>query len=141
MKNKRRRDVYLDYYPTGELRGKIEHIGGIRNGKALFFNRAGVLISAERYKNDKPQGRCVFYDESGKYKGEATFSKGLLNGLAIYYYKNGLIKAKKRFRKDKLDGKAERYSSTGRLVSTNQYWDANLASSKKVRKSRRKSIQ
>ncbi len=83
-----------EYSEIHLLKGKIE-------GKRKDFNKEGVLVRTENYKDGFLQGKKVLYNRNGSIRKESFYKKGIIDGttktynlkgeeVSIEHYKEGI---------------------------------------------------
>lgn len=139
------------YYPSGEVRSIIEHINSraafvtfyfknrevmsegfyldkLRDSLWLNYDREGLTLSAERFKNGKLHGkRVVFYLrnqlESGELKilSETTYKDSLKEGPCRTFFSSKKLKEEGQYRMNLKEGVWKSFSTDGGLVSISRY--------------------
>ena len=116
--------LYFDYdkkIVEGTLEGKKVNDEWVKTGKAIYYNKNGVLEEEIVYDGNK--GYTKFYYESGKLKKE-----GYVNSYTNYYegeikeyYENGVLKAKYNYTDGYLDGNQYYYDEKGVQSKVEKY--------------------
>lgn len=139
------------YYPSGEVRSIIEHVNSraafvtfyfknrevmsegfyldkLRDSLWLNYDREGLTLSAERFKNGKLHGkRVVFYLrnqlESGELKilSETTYKDSLKEGPCRTFFSSKKLKEEGQYRMNLKEGVWKSFSTDGGLVSISRY--------------------
>tara|TARA_B100001287_G_scaffold275153_1_gene282135 strand:+ start:1449 stop:2201 length:753 start_codon:yes stop_codon:yes gene_type:complete len=139
------------YYPSGEVRSIIEHVNQraafvtfyfknrevmsegfykdkLRDSLWLNYNREGLTISAEQFKNGKLHGkRVVFYLrnqlERGELKilSETSYKDSIKDGPFYSFFSSEKLKEEGQYKMDVKDGVWKSYTSDGYLRSLSRY--------------------
>ena len=139
------------YYPSGEVRSIIEHVNDraafvtfyfknrevmsegfyldkLRDSLWLNYDREGLTLSAERFKNGKLHGkRVVFYLrnqlENGELKilSETTYKDSLKEGPCRTFFSSKKLKEEGQYRMNLKEGVWKSFSTDGGLVSISRY--------------------
>lgn len=139
------------YYPSGEVRSIIEHVNNraayvtfyfknkevmsegfyldkLRDSLWLNYDREGLTLSAEHFKNGKLHGkRVIFYlrnqVERGELKilSETTYKDSLKDGPCRTFFSSEQLKEEGQYKMDLKDGVWKSYSSDGYLVTVTRF--------------------
>ena len=139
------------YYPSGEVRCIIEHVNPraayvtfyfknrevmsegfykdkLRDSLWLNYDREGLTLSAERFKNGKLHGkRVVFYlrnqIERGELKilSETTYKDSLKEGPCRTFFSSKKLKEEGQYSMNLKEGVWKSFSTDGGLVSISRY--------------------
>ncbi len=68
--------VLLQYYPSGQIKAKIEYKDGQKHGHITLYYPDGQIQIQGKYKNGQKHGRWVFYDKAGNIIHEEKWKNG-----------------------------------------------------------------
>jgi antitoxin component YwqK of YwqJK toxin-antitoxin module/uncharacterized protein YlzI (FlbEa/FlbD family) len=112
----------ITYYSNGIKSSEGVFINKNKDGKWLYYNNAGKLISEDNYKLGKKQGICkLFSPENGILLQEETWENNQLHGQHKEYYTTGDIRLVWNYKYGKIDGHFESYYLNGDIWTKGQY--------------------
>jgi antitoxin component YwqK of YwqJK toxin-antitoxin module len=112
----------ITYYSNGVKSSEGIFINKAKDGKWLYYNVAGKLVSEDNYKLGKKQGVSkLFSPEDGTLLQEETWENNLLHGLHKEYYTTGDVRLKWNYKYGKIDGDFESYYLDGAIWNKGQY--------------------
>lgn len=77
----------MDYFPGGILKKKCSYNNGVYDGIVTHYHPSGQIMLTERWKNRKPHGWWITYNNQGKEVGRSYYKDGdLLEGEALNKY-------------------------------------------------------
>lgn len=136
------------YFPNGVLMGMMQFNNGKKEGVQLYFDKTGLLLKEEnyrdnmlhgemrsyytannvrilkqsqQYKNGKLDGLSIENNNEGKTISAEEFRAGIKNGRSIWFYNNGKPAMEQYYANGELDGKQVMYNMEGAIISTGQY--------------------
>ncbi len=68
--------VLLQYYPSGQIKAKIEYKNGQKHGHITIYYPDGKIKVQGKYKNGQKHGRWIFYDKAGNKISEEKWKNG-----------------------------------------------------------------
>lgn len=114
----------MTVYEEGLVQAEFNYVNGVREGRAVHYNlKTGQPSGTQQYKNDKPDGKAVWYDEEGNLLSETMFRQGKMEGEKRDYYKNGQIMLQSFYVADKLHGTATGYFENGHIREKKEFRD------------------
>ncbi len=114
----------MSVYEEGHLQAQFNYVNGVREGQAVHYNlKTGQISGTQQYKNDKPDGKAVWYDEEGILLSETMFKEGKMEGEKRDYYKNGQLMLQTFYVADKLHGTATGYFENGHIREKKEFRD------------------
>jgi len=114
----------VSYYANGQKSSEGIFINKEKDGKWLYYNSNGKLISEENYAKGKKQGKFkIFSGKDGVLLEEETWNNNLKDGEYNAYYITGVLRIKMYYAKGKMHGNFENYYEDGTLWNKGQYKD------------------
>lgn len=84
-------------------------------GEKVFYQGNKIQLEGT-YKNEKRDGRWVYYHSNGKPWSEGYFTDGKANGRRVTYYDNGKMLYEGYYKEDKRVGIWKFYNEGGKLI-------------------------
>ncbi len=92
----------------------------VSNDGLVTLRRVSKYGSSESfYRNNKMEGRQVYYRPDSTLSSEKYYTSGLQQGLAREYHTNGNLKSEKRYENGAIVGEEHFYNEAGELLQTN----------------------
>jgi len=113
--------VEKQYYPSGNLKSKIQYKNNKINGYYKIFYKNGNLKESFFYKNDTLEGLGKENFENGQTKWEANYINGKTDGIYYEYNEKGLLITKANFKNGKQEGLTYYYHSNGEIERKIEY--------------------
>lgn len=130
----------------------LEVLGHIPDGEVKEFNENGQPVLEAFYRDNKPNGEMVRYDDAGQIISRENYQEGVLHGPAHYYqynhgkqsatdctyknaqlhgprtvyHSNGTLKVEENYRYGKLRGPRNTYYHSGQTELQEHYLDGKL---------------
>jgi antitoxin component YwqK of YwqJK toxin-antitoxin module len=99
---------WIEFYTTGEKKGKGKYTTGKKTGEWKYYYGAGNIEQTGKYSaRGLPEGDWRWLYESGKTLREETYLQGKRNGTLTDYYEDGKIITKGEYINDLQEGKWE----------------------------------
>jgi antitoxin component YwqK of YwqJK toxin-antitoxin module len=112
----------ITYYSNGMKSSEGVFINKIKDGKWLYYNSSGKLISEQHYKLGKKHGVFkLFSSKDGILLQEETWENNQLHGEHKEYYTTGDPRLKWNYKYGKIDGPFESYYLNGAMWTKGQY--------------------
>ena len=103
------------HHPVGLVKDYYLASGSLQwEGKFSYYD-------IENEKNNREQGRVIWYYENGKKSRQSQFNDGDLYGVTKYWHENGEIESSYEYDNGKLDGEISYYNNKGILSKTVDY--------------------
>ena len=113
-------------YSGGELK-VVEYYKKIGDTQKLVrkreYHNNGQIKMETNYKDEKLEGKWIWYYENGQIEGEGNFKDGKLDGKWTFYYENGQIEFEYNYKDGKEDGKWTYYYENGQIEWERNYKD------------------
>lgn len=120
--------TFTYYYPDGELKATIEHQSDGHHSKARFYFENKMLMSEGFFIDQKKDSIWINYNKEGLLISLESFKNDKLNGKKIIYYLEGQIETEKlnplsiaNYKNDTLNGEFKEFFSTGKLKYIGKY--------------------
>ena len=85
-------ELFMRYYPEGELLEESETVNGVNHGKSILFYRSGAHRSEDNFRNGLLDGESLLFYESGAVEWRCEYRRGLVTGKEYAYHENGRVK-------------------------------------------------
>lgn len=89
----KKKTIEKGYYPSGEIKYKLELIDGVRNGYSFEYFENGEIRAVQEWKNGQPNGIGKHYYENGNKELIVEWKNGKVHGSRKEFYKSGGIKS------------------------------------------------
>ncbi len=114
----------MTVYEEGKMQAQFSYVSGVKEGQSVHYNlKTGRPSGIEHYKNGKPDGKALWYDEEGNLLSEAMFKQGKMEGEKRDYYKSGQIMQQTFYVADKPHGTAIGYFENGYVREKKEFRD------------------
>ena len=113
-KDNKKDGEWIQFFPNGNLKHKINFRGGIANGAAMFYYENGKLWEKGTWVIDHWVGAYQFFYPSGQIAYDWKYNKiGKRTGEQKYYHENGNVKYVGDWENGKTVGSLKIYSQEG----------------------------
>jgi antitoxin component YwqK of YwqJK toxin-antitoxin module len=126
--------VFTYYYPSQQLKATIEHHSDGHHARAFFYFENKMLMTEGFYLDQKKDSTWVNYNKEGLVIGVESFKNDKLNGKKVIYYLEGQIETEKlnplsvtMYENDILNGEFKEFFSTGKLKYYGKYVNGKLS--------------
>ncbi|MBK7668351.1 MAG: hypothetical protein IPJ32_14035 [Sphingobacteriaceae bacterium] len=85
------------FFETGQLMRTGTHEIGLKTGKWITYNEAGLMIGLAFYTAGKKDGTWIAWDDNGKKRFEMNYKNGEKVGTWIQWDENGALFSSKSF--------------------------------------------
>lgn len=113
------------YWPSGNLKHKIEWDMGTKIGRETTWHENGYLRSLIHWKDGKETETLYTYYDNGQIRSEVPFREGVMHGTQRHYYCCGQLYAEVNFLYGRRHG-LERswYTNGNKKTQCHYYYDA-----------------
>src|SRR5690606_29322362 len=88
----------------------------------LTYDENGVLLSEEKFRNEKPHGTQVFNFPGTKTpRIKESYEEGKRMGIRYTYHANGKVATEETYKFDLLAGPSTTYYENGKIASRTEY--------------------
>jgi antitoxin component YwqK of YwqJK toxin-antitoxin module len=102
------------YWPSGNLKHKIEWNMGVKTGRETTWHENGVIRSIIYWKEGKETEILYTYYDDGQIRSEVPFREGIMHGTQKHYYCCGQIYAEINFFHGKRHGIEKSWHTNGK---------------------------
>lgn len=113
--------TFVAYYANGTKSYEATFVGGVKNGKELFYYPNGKIFRERNHYYDLYDGVFKEWFENGQLKCVDIYHYDLLQGESKEYYENGLLYREANYVENLLHGNAKQYFPNGQ-VQFDQEW-------------------
>jgi antitoxin component YwqK of YwqJK toxin-antitoxin module len=118
FKEGRKVEMWVRYYPNGNIQSKIFYIDGRPNGMYQLYYSNGEVEEVGNWSRNKNIGEFKRFYENGELMQHFQFGdNGRRNGKQFYYYPNGEVEVEVELIDGKEDGVLKRFYNNGELKS------------------------
>ena len=111
-------------YSGGELK-VVEYYKKIGDTQKLVrkreYHNNGQIKMETNYKDEKLEGKWIWYYENGQIEGEGNFKDGKLDGKWTFYYENGQIREEGNYTGGQQEGKWTYYNKDGSIKEVKEF--------------------
>jgi uncharacterized protein len=104
------------YAATGVLSSEYWLKNGLKDSIMTVFDKNGGKAGDLRFRNDKQEGRTVYFYPSGKLREEQFYVNGKKEGKVKIWYENGQLQMESDYAHDRLNGAFKRWNPDGSLI-------------------------
>lgn len=137
--------VWNLYYETGDTMRTVEYLDGLYDGKYIFYNDSGLVISSGTFKEGYEEGEWFYINGNNRqfgsyFNGEkigewrsyynkkqivfkGKYENGLPTGKHMFWYQNGTLRRFGDYRSGRKNGDWFFYSKGGRLLMISTFKD------------------
>lgn len=109
------------YFPGGAKMAEGSYFDKLKNGKWLYYDGYGHVISEENYNMGVKHGQFITYYQEGGKTEVLEYKNGVKDGMWIQYFPNGNIKFKCTYVNGYLDGQFNNYYPEGKPQISGTY--------------------
>ena len=113
--------TFVAYYTNGTKSYEATFVGGVKNGKELYFYPNGKIFRERNHYYDLYHGVLKEWYENGQLKCVDNYYYDLLQGESKEYHKNGNLYREANYVENFLHGNAKQYFQNGQ-VQFDQEW-------------------
>lgn len=114
------------YYPSGKISARIIYDDKGEKGKAELFDENGNIIGKGNYLGTVRDSVWLFYSAKNVLSSSETYTKGKKNGKSYTYYKGGGISEIINWVNDTKEGNWEQYHENGNIKIRSQHQNGNI---------------
>lgn len=93
----------------------------VKQGIQYIYHPNGKISVSDEYKDGKPDGKRMFYNDKGQLEAEVPYQNGVQRGVSKLYYPNGNVKWEAWTENDKNEGFERTYYENGKLETSGVY--------------------
>ncbi len=122
-------ELIKTYFEHGELKAETNYVDGtntklkegVKEGIEKVYYEMGVMAYKVNYKNNKRDGKLIWFDKKGNKLSDMFYKNGKLEGLEQSYYPNGKLKHSVLYVNDMKEGKQTEYFDDATVASEVTY--------------------
>ncbi len=112
------KDTRKKYWDSGNIQSELEYKDNKLNGKAIWYYENGNKEQEVNYINNTLEGAQIRWYQNGNFESKAHYKNGNLEGLATMYDEYGNLLSEENYKNDTLNGSyILRYPSGGIRIS------------------------
>ena len=104
------------YYDNGKKKYDIQYKNDKIDGKTIYWDKNGNLINVVNYSNDKFHGEWIDYYKNGNMQHIINYRYGQKHGTEIWYYQSGNMKSQAIYESDIIISDLIRWDDNGRII-------------------------
>jgi len=85
------RETKLEYFPSGNIKAKVEVKDKVKDGTAVLYFPNGQVQAIHSYKNDSLCGVSSYFSDNGLLSKKVSYKNSIRNGPFDIYHDNGNI--------------------------------------------------
>ncbi len=109
------------FYQTGQLANEVNYVHGKRDGKMVWYDREGNILSISHFKLGKYDGIEESYYINKQVKKRVMYINDLKEGFQKEYFDNGQLASIVKYVHNKREGEQKEYTKDGKLYATVTY--------------------
>ena len=115
--------VFKYYYPQGQLRAQLIHEPGEEAVEATYYHRNRSILGNGKYVDQQMQGKWLFYNEQGVLVSEHHYENGKNHGTWKTFFTDGTVAESENWKNGEKNGKLERFYPDGSIYMIAHYKD------------------
>ena len=115
--------VFKYYYPQGQLRAQLIHEPGEESVEATYYHRNRSILGNGKYVDQQMQGKWLFYNEQGVLVSEHHYENGKNHGTWKTFFTDGTVAESENWKNGEKNGKLERFYPDGSIYMIAHYKD------------------
>ncbi len=105
--------VFKYFYPQGQLRAELVHEPGEDAVQATYYHRNRSVLGKGKYVDQQMQGKWLFYNDQGVLVSEHHYQNGENHGVWKTFFTDGTIAESEKWVNGKKTGKLKRFYPDG----------------------------
>ncbi len=115
--------VFRYFYPQGQLRAELIHEPGKKTVEATYYHRNRRTLGKGKYVDQQMQGKWLFYNEQGVLISEHHYKNGMNHGVWKTFFSDGTVAEAEKWLSGEKNGKLERFYPDGSVYMIAHYKD------------------
>jgi antitoxin component YwqK of YwqJK toxin-antitoxin module len=113
--------AYEEFYPSGQLKMKMNVAKGLVDGQVYLYFSNGVTNEIRSYKEGEMHGQWITWNEQGQKIAEAEYYDGLKHGKWYVWNDEGVLLYDMSYNHGARSGTWKMFDHTGALVSEKDF--------------------